>query len=57
MNRQDQEALAAVLKKQAGGDQLHRILLAAVANGIADYIQSEHPRFDRGRFLKAAGVA
>jgi hypothetical protein len=56
VTRHDQEALAAVLKEQAGGDQLHRILLAAVANGIADYIQSEHPRFDREKFLKAAGV-
>ena len=64
MTRKDYEAIAAALTaarcvNYSGepADKLHNQGCETAARYIADVMARDNPRFDRGRFLKAAGVA
>jgi len=55
----DYEAAAAVIRKQvveSVGTVEGMAVVLAFATGMADYYAAENPRFDRARFMKAAGV-
>jgi hypothetical protein len=50
MTKKDYIMLAGVLKAN------HNIFMYDLANGLADALATDNPRFDRGKFLAAAGV-
>ena len=57
MSRRHFEAIAAVLRNATAynaGDPCTRDL---IARELADFLVGENPRFDRGHFLRACGVA
>jgi hypothetical protein len=55
MTRKDYQLIASVLKKftSEGGDVIER---DALAYDLADALGADNPRFNRDRFLVAAGV-
>jgi hypothetical protein len=55
MTRKDYQLIASVLNKftSEGGDTIER---DALAYDLADALGADNPRFDRDRFLVAAGV-
>lgn len=58
ITRKSYSAIAEILATQrdgAGHESL--IVLDVVTQGIADLIEADDARFDRSRFLKAAGAA
>lgn len=65
MSRKDYIATAAALNaenhRSVGGstkdEDLHRLGVAVAAQAMADYMESDNPRFDRHRFLKACGLS
>lgn len=64
MSKKDYEAVAAMLRKRVEATEglapvrrsAVRMELAAVAVDLADIFAADNERFDRVRFLKAAGV-
>jgi hypothetical protein len=61
MSRKDYVAVAEVLNTQAvkaveGHEVTAFFAVADIANGLADLFAADNPRFDRDRFLTAAGV-
>ena len=62
MSRKDYVAVAGLIRSRLpyGGTTTHKCHYAAVADfagGMADLFASDNPRFDRGRFLAACGLA
>lgn len=60
MSRKHFESLAAALrnrKPEAHWDPNKRVQWVHDCEAIADACQASNPRFDRGRFLAACGVA
>ncbi len=58
MTKKDYELIAAALKLSADtGFESHYPGIVNAAHAIADALAQDNPRFDRARFLKAAGVA
>ena len=55
MTRKDYEAIAVAIKNADRYDDGEQIASSIVHN-IADVMARDNPRFDRARFLKAAGV-
>lgn len=55
MTRKDYQLIAAVLKKFTAEDG-NVVERDAMAYDLADALASDNPRFDRDRFLVAAGV-
>lgn len=60
MSRKDYEAIAAAIKAEATewGDlvtESDKQVLRAVAQRIARVFESDNPRFDRAKFLRACG--
>lgn len=59
MSRKDYKAIAAVINKVVSDnsqDEGKPDLLVSITQGIADYMASDNPLFNRGKFLKACGV-
>ena len=61
MTRKDYELLAESIrltrnKADWQGQTIDESTLSAVANTMAQLLEYENPRFDRGRFLAACGV-
>lgn len=54
MTKRHFEAIAKILATADGMYEYHTKVY--IANQLADYFEQENPRFDRDRFLKAAGV-
>ena len=52
MSRKHYEAIAAILAVNVRG----MVTAEETAQNMADYFAAENPRFDRERFLEAAGV-
>ena len=63
MTRKHFEAIARIISLRAGFDLStveydagYNMAVSRVASDIADYFETENPRFNRARFLKACGV-
>lgn len=56
MTRKDYILIAAAIKAEQRHGREGDETINNVARSIADALQSDNPRFDRARFLKAAGV-
>lgn len=66
MSRKDYEAIAAAIRvemlvaedfDEEAGTWVGRNAIVALAERLASILAGDNPRFDRERFLKAAGVA
>lgn len=53
LSRQHYEAMADMLKKHK---DMHPEMHKSLAHHMATHFAQDNPRFDRGRFLKAAGA-
>ena len=57
MSRKDYIAIAAILANELQhADKSARLALIATAHRLADLFNADNARFDRARFLNAAGV-
>lgn len=56
MTRKDFEAIAHILKVKASlPEHYDHGTVQVIAMGMADYLSTTNPRFDRGRFMRACG--
>lgn len=55
MSGKDYEAIAAALKEERTAVTVREDTRRAIANRIADVLKANNPRFDRDRFMTAAG--
>lgn len=59
MTKKDYEAIARVIARNtriADGDASRLSAVALIADGIADAMAADNPRFDRRRFVAACGL-
>lgn len=57
MTRKDFEAIAYILKcKASHPDHYDHGTVQVLAMALADYLSTTNPRFDRSRFMHAAGL-
>lgn len=57
MTRKDFEAIAYILKCKGNlPEHYDRGTVQVIAMGMADYLSTTNPRFDRSRFMRACGL-